>query len=243
LEVPDEHLFIANSNPAAGREGDYNEWYETHLREVVFNIDGFVAGTRYRLSEQQRPDVKPSLWRYITLYELVGNDVDAIHESNRHVRESGVYSPYEGLIDDDHVGHVYSPVGEPYRVEGWSDRRDAAHIMVVRSNPVAGNEATFQDWYQNHLLEVMGNIHGYRGAQRYRLNASQRPGMPEARWQYVTIYELDEPDLEKVHRSNMEARERGAFTPWTGILTDDHVGHVFTPVSARVVDEAAAGVA
>jgi hypothetical protein len=240
--MTDGHLFIANSNPAAGREDEYNSWYEVHLHEVVDNIDGFTAGQRYRLSDRQRPDAQPSLWRYITIYELEG-DVDAIHESNRKVRESGIYTPYEGLIDDDHVGHVYTPFGQPYRAPGWTDRLDATHIMVVRSNPLPGREDAYNEWYANHLREVVDNIDGYMGAQRYHINPSQRPGMPKALWDYVAIYDIANEDLVAVHRSNYAAREAGAFTPWDDVLADDHVGHIFTPLGARVIDSSIASVA
>lgn len=233
--MSEQHLFIANSNPAPGREADYERWYGVHLPEVVSNIDGFVAGRRWRLAADQRADAKPSLWQFVTLYELEG-DVDAIHEDNRRVRESNIYTPNEGAIAGDHVGHVFSAFGEPYRSAGWTDPLDAVRIMLVRSNPKPGCERDFDDWYANHLREVVDNIDGYRGAQRYKLNASQRPGMPGSRWRHVVVYEIDSEDLAAVHRSNLEARAAGAFTPADEVMEDDHVGHTFTPAGPRFVD-------
>jgi hypothetical protein len=234
--MPEQHLFIANSNPAAGRQDDYERWSEVHVPEVVGNVEGFVAGQRYRLDDDQRPDARPSPWRFVTLYELEG-EVDAIHEDNRRVRESGIYTPHEGAVADGHVGHVYTRFGEPYRAPGWTDRRGATHIMVVRANPTPGCEDDFDAWYFDHLREVVDNIDGYRGAQRYQLNASQRPGMPAAGWKQVTVYEIDSDDIVAVHRSNYDARAAGAFTPYTGILEEDHIAHIFTPVGMRVVDD------
>jgi hypothetical protein len=236
--VTDQHLFIGNLNPAAGREAEFNSWYEIHVREVVDNIDGFTAGQRYRLSEAQRSDSKPSPWRFLTIYELEGDDVDEIHRANTVVRESGIYMPYDGLIEDDNVAYVFTPVGPRHCPGDWSGRADAAHVTVVRSSPSPGREDEYNAWYDNHVREVVGNIDGYEAAQRYRLNPSQRPGMPPSPWEYTVVYDVSEPDLEKVFRSNFEARERGAFTPHDGALADHYIGHVFTPVGARVTSTA-----
>jgi hypothetical protein len=210
-----------------------------HVREAVENIEGFVAAQRYRIDSDQRPDAKPVRWRYITIYELEGDDVDAIHASNTVVRESGIYTPYAGLIDDDHAGYVYTPVGE--RVTAAEEKVRATegaarHIMLVRANPTAEGADRFDDWYQNHLYEVTGSIDGYVSAQRYWLNASQRPGVAPAPWKHIAIYDIRADDMAAVHESNMRARAAGAFTSWAGVLTDDHVGHIYTPMGPRIVD-------
>lgn len=227
-----QHLFVVNTNPVAAREDDFNRWYELHVREVVDNIDGFVAGQRYRLNDVQRFDARPAPWKYLTLYELEG-DVDAIHESNSKVRESGIYTPYDGLLEDDHVAHVYSPVDDGYRRDGWEGRNGATHVQVVRSNPGPLGEDAYNAWYDRHIHEVVDNIDGYMGAQRYVLNASQRPGMPPSRWRYVTIYEVATDDVPAVHRSNLSARDAGAFTPNQGELADDYIGQLFVRVGDR----------
>jgi len=228
----EQHLFIAQSSPAPGREDEYNRWYDVHLREVVESIDGFAAGQRYRLSDLQREDSRPAPWRYVTLYELEG-DVDEIHESNRRVRESGVYTPYEGLIGDDHVGHVFTPVGEPYRKSDFGGRTEATHVLIVRSNPGPLGDDAYNAWYDNHIHEVVDSIDGYMGAQRYELNPSQRPGMTPSRWRYVNVYEVRTGDLAAVYRSNLAARERGAFTPNRGELADDYSGQMYERVGGR----------
>ncbi|HLH68528.1 MAG TPA: hypothetical protein VKY90_05750 [Candidatus Dormibacteraeota bacterium] len=220
-------LLIANSNPAPSREAEYNRWHEMHLQEAVRSIGGLTVAQRYRLSEHQRPDAKPSLWSYLTLYELQG-DVDVIHDATRLLRDSGVHALHDSAIVNDYIGHVYTPIGNPYRKPGWTGRHEVSHIMVVRSNPVPGRDDEYNQWYAIHLREVVDNIDGYVGAQRYRLHLSQGPGVPASRWEYVAIYEIASDDLILVHRSNYAARAAGVFTPWAGILADDHVAHVFT---------------
>lgn len=63
------------SNPVAGREDEYNEWYDNvHLREVV-DIDGIQAARRYRLADSQ---VQPEqAHRYLAIYEVDSGNVEA----------------------------------------------------------------------------------------------------------------------------------------------------------------------
>jgi hypothetical protein len=231
-----EHLFIGNLNAVESRRQAFHSWYATHVCEIVDNIDGFVAVRRYGLSSVQREDFGPSPWRFLTIYELEGEDVDAIHEANTRVRESGIYTPHDGAIEDDHVAHVFTPVADQTRNDdAWGGRSEATHAVVVRSNPAPGREDEYNVWYDQHVREVIASIDGYVAAQRFQLNPSQRPGMPASRWQYIVIYDLAADDLAAVHRSNLAARAAGAFTPPAGVLADDYIAHAFTPIGHRVV--------
>jgi hypothetical protein len=49
----------------------------------------------------------------------------------------------------------------------------------------------------------------------------------------VTIYDLATEDVPAVHRSNLAAREAGAFTPNQGELADDYNGQLFVRVGER----------
>ena len=68
--------------------------------------------------------------------------------------------------------------------------------MIVFSNPVAGREAEYNDWYQNvHLKQVLA-LAGFKSAQRFRLalNMSQ----DRAAHPYLAIYEIETDDLAAV---------------------------------------------
>ena len=44
------YIFLALTNPADGREDEFNAWYdEHHIPEVVRYGRGFLGGRRYRL--------------------------------------------------------------------------------------------------------------------------------------------------------------------------------------------------
>ena len=53
------------TRPHSGREEEYNEWYEQHVREVL-EFEGMVAGQRFRIDgEGDHPT-----WEYLTIYEV-----------------------------------------------------------------------------------------------------------------------------------------------------------------------------
>lgn len=63
------HVF---SNPADGREADYNLWYDdVHLGEVL-QVPGFVAASRFRLAPD--PAGKAPTHAYLAVYEMEVDD-------------------------------------------------------------------------------------------------------------------------------------------------------------------------
>jgi hypothetical protein len=71
------------------------------------------------------------------------------------------------------------------------------NLFLVFSNPTEGNEARFDDWYDNtHLAEVLA-VPGVVSAQRYELAPMAIPGngVPPPPHRYLAVYGLDrEPD-------------------------------------------------
>jgi len=115
------HIFLALTNPAAGREQDFNDWYDNHhLSEVVNHLPGFVSGRRYRRSEHQRPGESPP-WKYLAVYRVETDDLVAFHEDQLKVFNSrpGLMTPHSASCDPDHAAWVYTPIsGEIMRQTG-----------------------------------------------------------------------------------------------------------------------------
>jgi hypothetical protein len=67
--------------------------------------------------------------------------------------------------------------------------------MLILSRPAEGQDARFNDWYQQvHLDEVLA-LKGFKAAQRFRLarNLGERQAQP-----YAAIYEIETEDLDGV---------------------------------------------
>lgn len=82
------YSLVVMSNPVAGQEERFNEWYEhTHIPQLL-QLDGVVAAHRYRTV-----DVDPALGtpshRYIAIYELDTDDPRPVHEAMSAAGASG----------------------------------------------------------------------------------------------------------------------------------------------------------
>jgi hypothetical protein len=68
------NVFVALTNPTAGREGDFRRWYEAHVPEVLENYPGLTIGQLFRATADQRSGTAPT-WEYLALYDLEADDV------------------------------------------------------------------------------------------------------------------------------------------------------------------------
>ena len=75
------HLLVVSTNPAPGKEDEFNDWYSgTHVHEVV-QILGFVSAQRFQVADAQLGE--PGQFRYLALYELETDDVAATLQALR----------------------------------------------------------------------------------------------------------------------------------------------------------------
>ena len=68
---------IVLTNPAPGRDDEYNDWYtNTHLPDVL-KVPGIAPAQRFRLAEHQR-DSGPHAFNYLAIYHCETDDVRKI---------------------------------------------------------------------------------------------------------------------------------------------------------------------
>ena len=64
-----QHQILVFTNPVAGREDAYNEWYDgIHVAEVL-EVEGFVACQRFVANGAEGPPAK-----YVAVYEVDAED-------------------------------------------------------------------------------------------------------------------------------------------------------------------------
>ena len=96
------HIMLVLTNPTAGHEDDFNDWYtNVHLRDVLA-VDGFVAAQRFRLADAQLQPDRPAPHRYLAVYEIEADDPGAPLQSLL----SGVMSGAIPLSDTLDVGSL-----------------------------------------------------------------------------------------------------------------------------------------
>ena len=64
------------------------------------------------------------------------------------------------------------------------------YILAVASNPVAGREDEYNDWYTNRHLGDVLKVPGFQSAQRFRIAQDDS----SAQWKYLAIYEFESDD-------------------------------------------------
>ncbi len=69
------------------------------------------------------------------------------------------------------------------------------HLVVVLTEPTAGRDAEFNDYYENlHLDEVLATT-GWLSAQRFKLSDQQGMACPLP---YLAVYEVEADDAQSI---------------------------------------------
>jgi hypothetical protein len=88
------------------------------------------------------------------------------------------------------------------------------YIMTVRSNPRAGSEAEFNDWYDRFLLPGMVRSPTLVSGQRYRLAKVTLPAaLQKAQHEYLAVYEIETDDLQKTVQQLWSAENMARIPP------------------------------
>ena len=104
------YKLIVLSRPVAGREDEYNDWYQnTHLQQVV-TIDGFRSAQRFRLREGLSEDGAAA--PYVVIYEIESdNPSAALAELKR--RAGTALLPISNSLAPGTVAALYEECGPP----------------------------------------------------------------------------------------------------------------------------------
>jgi hypothetical protein len=98
--------FFVLSNPVAGREAEYNEWYDTtHLPDVL-KVPGIVAAQRFRALEDQTNLPQ----RYLAYYEMETDNPLSVMEELK-ARAGTAVMPLSTAMDSGGVGvSLFEPI-------------------------------------------------------------------------------------------------------------------------------------
>lgn len=104
--------------------------------------------------------------------------------------------------------------------------------LMVMTNPVAGREDEYNEWYTNvHLPDVV-KIPGIVSAQRFSRSEVQRPGA-EYPWGYLAIYDC-ETDNPQAIIDELNARRDTELMRMTDALAGERFVCFFEPITERV---------
>jgi hypothetical protein len=231
------HAFFALTNPAPGREDEFNAWYDDHhLREVVEHGIGMKGGRRFRLAEAQRPGHTPP-WRYLAWYDLEIDDLAAYHREPWRTG-AGALKPFDGLVAEGFSAWVLTPMGDPVGDDGAGGfGRGCPHgddfLFLALTDAAAGHEDAFNAWYDDHhLSEIVATLQGFDAGRRFRAADEQRPNQPVPPWRYVAAYAVRADSAAAVHENARAVT--GLTRPPPGALDPGHVAWLFEPIGPYV---------
>lgn len=109
---------------------------------------------------------------------------------------------------------------------------------VVHSNPVAGREDEYNDWYSNQHLADVTAVPGFVSAQRFRLMDEAAEGAPRQR--YMAIYAMDTEDPVSAIEQLTALVESGEMMMSEAFSMEDMAVQLYQAISP-VVDTASKG--
>lgn len=76
-----KYLMMAFTNPVAGKDAEFNAWYDKHHLPEVLQVPGVKSGRRYNLADTQVPGgAKPLPGQYLAIYEIETDDLNAFYQ-------------------------------------------------------------------------------------------------------------------------------------------------------------------
>jgi hypothetical protein len=109
------YVFMVLDEPLAGREADFNSWYDNvHLADLL-GTPGLVAAQRYILGDVQRPKTAAAP-KYLAIYTLVTDDVLATFGELRARAKS--FRPTDSVDATGSAHYTYEVLSVPVQHQG-----------------------------------------------------------------------------------------------------------------------------
>ena len=201
----DTCYFLVFSNPVAGHEDEYNQWYDQQHAPDVVAVPGFVTAQRfvrndlplYRMVDLQVP-------KYLVIYKVVTDDLNAVFDEVSRRLKTGetVISPtFDSKTSVSYVYKTFGPElqgvrGEP---EGAKPGPKQTYYQVVFTAMVDGKEDEFNDFYDHHHAPELAAIPGFVSAQRMILARPSTGSIPATK--YLAMFRVETSDLAAVKQA------------------------------------------
>lgn len=222
------------TNPAPGREEDFNRWYDTQHAPDVVSIPGFVSAQRYvRNEEQLRPGISvdaPDSPRYLVVYEVVTRDLAGVYvEVNRRAAD-GRTRMSDAIARTGGMNVTYRATQQRH----WALPGGAnAWLHIVMANPRPGEADALERWYARHHAPDMIALPGFTGYQLGIAAPVQMTTNPAPR-QRVALFAIAAPALAPTIASFRTAAPHMTRGP----DMRDLWGFTYRPIGPRLLGDA-----
>ena len=109
--------------------------------------------------------------------------------------------------------------------------------MTVRSNPVAGREDEYNEWYDRYQMPQIVETPTFIAGQRYKLapiDLPAYPGYQQAKHRYMVVYEIETDRLEETKQILWSPANAGRITQSAAFDSSNVDCQIYMPIGSRV---------
>jgi hypothetical protein len=121
-----KYTFVVMTNPTAGKEAEFNEWYNTHHIADVLNVPGFVSAQRFRLDDTQMGGEASKAYKYLALYEIETDDIAGVLKELRTRAGTPEIVPSDAIDMKNVATFMFTPIAEKVMAKDVRRPRRAA---------------------------------------------------------------------------------------------------------------------
>lgn len=179
-------------------EADFNRWYDEEHMKRLAGVPGFLSGARY-VALKGGP-------KYLAMYELEDHNVlrtAAFLDTVRYQPSAARQKVSGGHIGRNYILNSYRQIFPTRTHPIENTRGPAPYLQIGRMSIPAAFEDEWNAWYNTAYIPPYLKVPGVISSRRY--------SAIEAEPKYMTVYELENPDVAET-KPWIEAQ---FSNPWT----------------------------
>ena len=172
LSLSDD-LLLVFSRPKSGRETDFVQWYDQHLRQFV-KIPGIRAAQRFTLVKQGK--ISEGLLDDLAMYDVSSEKVANLDAEVRSSLKSGAIIPGDDVYEPSMFHLLYRPLGpavQAHSIHGSNPEPigagplSEAYLVVLSDPTTPDQEDAYNNWYDHQHMPDVLRVPGFESAQRF----------------------------------------------------------------------------
>jgi hypothetical protein len=188
------YFFLVFNAPVAGREPEYNRWYQEQHAPDVVSIPGFVSAQRFVYNDVQLRAVALKKPRYLVIYKIVTADLPAVIAEVKHRLQTGQTRISASLDPQSGQMYMYRALGPEVRAHHAVPAHAPLYYQVVFGDATAGKDTEFNRWYDRVHVPDMLSGPGFVSAQRGIISDVQMEPITQPS-RYLALFEIATADL------------------------------------------------
>jgi hypothetical protein len=209
------YYYFVFADAVEGQEAEFNRWYDNQHAPDVVAVPGFVTAQRYVVADAQLRSMPPPS-KYLVVYKVVTDDLASVtaEVSRRLQTKMTVISPtFKGAANS--PGGYYRVISPVIEHKGGPAPKGDTYYQFVFSNPVEGQEAEFNRWYEKqHVPDVVstpGFVSGLRGEL-----TNPRERREQTTYHYLAMFQIVSNNLPSVFDAFHQLSPKMAGSPAFG---------------------------